>query len=181
LSFAGRILSSVVSMTMLLFSSYEGNNARFSDVFIGHDNQIVRIRTSLLYAFDNDFEQIFRSGSPININYYLIVSRDGILLDSIEYRNTVIYDPMERFFRIEAEVSNNFTFTVSCDDLRTIISEVDIFYDHWGIGGTYKFELSASMERVTLESLEREFDLMMLWNYKTPKIVFEYKVELYES
>ena len=82
LGFAGKLLSGIMSMTMMLFSSYEGNNASFSDIYIGHDNEIIRIQTSLISAFENDFEQIFRSGSPIVINYQLNVAKDGEFIES---------------------------------------------------------------------------------------------------
>ena len=181
LNFAGRALSGIVSAAMLLFSSFEGNNAQFADVLIGHDTHAIRIRTALVHAFDNDFEQIFRSGSPIIITYTLNVRRGGTIIDTITYENMVIFDPMNRFFQIEAEAGNFYTFTDSCDELRAIISEVDIYYDHLGVDGRYDFELSAHMDRVMLSSLEREFDLMMLWNYKRPQVSFRYTVVSYES
>ncbi len=181
LSFAGKLVSGLVSMTMLLFSSYEGNDASFSEILIGHDSEAIRIRTTLLNAFDNDFDQIFRSGSPVVINYLLDVQRDGEHVETLTFHNIIIFDPMNRYFYIEAEASNFHSFTDSCDELRQIISEIDVFYDHLGVEGTYRFELTASMEKVTLESLEREFDLMLLWKNKIPAISFTYKVDLHES
>ena len=88
---------------------------------------------------------------------------------------------MNRFFQIDAEASNYHSFTDSCEELRKILSGVDIYYDHWGEEGIYSFDLSVSMEKVVLESLDREFDLMLLWHHKTPRIAFNYKVVLYES
>jgi hypothetical protein len=181
LNFAGKVLSGLVSMTMMMFSSYEGNNADFSQVLIGHNENAIRIRTNLVNAFENDFEPIFRSGSPIVISYTLIVKRDNSVIARDTYQNRILFDPMNRYFQIEAQAANHFTFVETCEELRLLISEVDIFYDHWNISGTYHFQLSAHMDNVNLASLEREFDLMMLWHHKTPAISFSYTVEPYES
>jgi|GEM_PF-3628876 hypothetical protein len=180
-SFAGKALSGIVSAAMMLFSSYEGNHAAFSDVLIGHDADVIRIRTKLVNAFEHDFEQIFRSGSPVIVTYSLTVKRDGYVIDTLDYHNTILFDPMNRYFQIDAEAANYYTYTDSCEELRVIISQIDIFYDYWGIEGTYSFDLMAYMDRITLESLEREFDPMLLWHNRTPKISFDYKVWSYES
>jgi hypothetical protein len=180
-NFAAKALSGIVSAAMMLFSSYEGNHVAFSEVLVGHDTNLIRIRTELVSAFENDFEQIFRSGSPITITYTLTVERDGNLIDEIEYQNTIIFDPMNRYFQINAEAANYYTYTESCEELRVIISQVDIFYDYLGIEGTYSFYLKAYMDSVNLESLEREFDPMLLWYNRVPKVSFDYKVLSYES
>lgn len=180
LNFAEKLFAGVVSITMMLFSSYEGNHARFSEVLTGYNEEVIMIRTSLVNAFENDFEQIFRSGSPVTVTIELKVSRDNQLIDTKEYRNTVLFDPLNRYFQVEAEASNYHSFTTSFDELITVISEIDIFYETWGIEGTYRFELTAGMDRVHLASLDKEFDLMMLWHYKNPRVTFEYKVERYE-
>ncbi len=181
LNLAEKVFTGLVSIAMVMFSSYEGNNAEFSKILINHNPENIRIRTVLVNAFENDFEQIFRSGTPIIINYNFQVKKEDTIIAVKTYKNSVVFDPMNRFFQVNAEAANHHTFVHSLEELIPLLSEVDIFFDHWNVTGTYHFELSADMEKVYLSSLDREFDLLLLWNLKAPVATFEYTVERYES
>jgi len=181
LDLASKLFTGLVSMTMLLFSSYEGNNPSFSDVFVDYDQRNIRIKTTLVDAFENDFEQIFRSGSPVIITYTLNVWQGKSLISTETYSNTVVYDPMNRFFQADVKSSNIYVDLLSYEELKQAVSEVDIVYEHFGISGKYLFELSAYMNIIELASLDREFDLMLLWNFKKPTITFQFEVDTYEA
>jgi len=181
LNLAEKVFTGLVSIAMVMFSSYEGNNAEFSKILINHNPGTIRIRTVLMNAFENDFEQIFRSGTPIIINYNIEVEKDDTTITLKTYKNSVVFDPMNRIFQVDAEASNHYTFVSSLEELVPLLSEVDIFFDYGTETGTYRFRLSADMEKVYLTSVDREFNLMLLWNLKTPVATFEYTVERYES
>ena len=72
---ADKVISGVISLSMLLLSSYKGNNAEFTDLETVFLNNNVIFRTSLSGAFENDFEDIIKSGAEIDIFFSISLER----------------------------------------------------------------------------------------------------------
>jgi hypothetical protein len=168
-SLADKVISGVISLSMLLFSSYEGNNARFSDletVFLNHN---LIFRTQLVEAFDNDFEDIIKSGSEIDIFFSVELSEDGAQFHKVEFKHTVNYVPMEQIYYVSFDERNELLLYESYDQVISDISKIEYIYKD-RIPDKFKVVISAHLEKMTLAGNPKEYDLMMLWNFKKPKI-----------
>ncbi|MCK4653720.1 MAG: hypothetical protein KAU01_04685, partial [Candidatus Cloacimonetes bacterium] len=64
---SSKIISGFISLSILLLSSYEGNRATFSELTTSFLGDKIFIKTELINAFENDFEEIFKSGQRIDI------------------------------------------------------------------------------------------------------------------
>ena len=66
-----KIFKGIVSLSMVLFSSYQGNEAKFTYLNSMLFNDRIVISSELENAFDNDFTSIFKSGQKIEICFEL--------------------------------------------------------------------------------------------------------------
>ena len=75
-SLANKLITGVLSLSMLLLSSYQGNEAEFSELYFSFLGDGVLLRTKLVNAFENDFEEIFKCGKTIDI-FFKIELKQG--------------------------------------------------------------------------------------------------------
>ena len=175
----GKILAGLLSFSAMLFSTFQGNTASFSDISISQDVSAIVIKTNLVDAFDNEFEHIFNSGKEIAVCIELEVRRERVLNELIVIYNTVCYDPVTKYYLIEQGTPDNRLIASNYKEMLIILSEIEICCNHLKIDN-YQFELKAHLEPVILETFEKEFDVMVLWNYKVPRVTFSYEVKLNE-
>ena len=57
----------IVSLSVLLFSNYVGNSVSFSPLSMQNVGDNIVCSAHLLNAFENDFEEIFKSGKEIRV------------------------------------------------------------------------------------------------------------------
>ncbi len=176
----GKILTGLLSFSTMLFSTFQGNTASFSTVSISSNMEAIVINTHLVNAFDNEFEHIFNSGKEIVICLELLVRRDRNRVERFVVYNTASYDPVTKYYLIEQGSPEKRLITANYQEMLRMLSEVELLFDYELRAGTYQFELKAHLEPVVLETFEKEFDMMVLWNYKIPKVTFSYEVELDE-
>ena len=181
LGLASKLVTGFINLTMLMFSSYQGNNVSFSDVFVYSDHQAIILRTELISAFDNDFEAIFRSGKPIIIYFDLQVREEKVSTETHSFAHIVLYHPLRSHYQISVGASENQIIVESYKEMIDLITSVTFHYNHFGKSDLYHFTLTSYLGKIRLDTMDREFDLMMLWNFKQPSISFSYKVEEHED
>jgi len=168
-SLANKVISGIISLSMMLLSSYEGNNARFAEMnTIFLDNSTV-FKTQLLEAFENDFEDIIKSGSEINIFFTIVLKNGNSVFHENEFKHSVNFQPMEQVFYVTFEESNELLLYTSYEKVIEDLSKMEYVYKD-RIPDQFRLFLTAHLEKIKLNNSSKEYDLMMLWNFKKPKI-----------
>ncbi len=173
-----KILSGIITFTSLMFSSYEGNVAEFSNLFYRYDTNRIVLTTKLENSFENDFEDFFYSGSKIIIWFKLKYTRIGELPTETSFKHTIVYDVLRSEFEYFIEEKKLKGYTESWNELIDIISDIEYSIDKNEIEtGNYIVELSAELEPVFYEEVKEEIDLMLLWGHRNPELKERMKVE----
>ena len=166
---SGKVITGIVTLSMLLLSSYEGNNAKFGNMTAIYLGSRIHVSAALVNAFENDFEEYFRSGQRIEIFFNIEIFKRKELIHENEFRHAVIFDPIGKIFHVFLEEQNIQTTTTSYAELLELISLIEYDYneDDYESG---QVVLSAHMKKIRLQSLNKEYDLMMLWKFKKPRL-----------
>lgn len=178
---SNKVITGVVYLSMVLFSSYEGNIAYFDKLESQFFNDKLLIRTQLLSAFQNDFEEMFKSGQPINIYFNIEVKENNNNLHNHQFMHSVKFDPMSQvFYVLLEEKSTKYRLIEEYDTMIDLISNIEYTCD---IGNTIECNLTleANLETIKLNSLDKDFDMMLLWKYKRPKLKEKIKKAEYEN
>lgn len=166
---SNKIITGVITLSMMLLSSYEGNNARFDNVFASCVGSQIFISATLEEAFENDFEEIFKSGKRIEIFFNIQIFDHDLNIHETEFRHAVLYDPLGKFYTVFLEEQQMQTSAGSFPELIDIISNVEYIYNSDKYDGGHII-LSAYLKKIKLQSLKKEYDMMMLWKFKKPKV-----------
>ena len=169
---AEKVISGLAAFSMLLLSSYQGNEASFSNYTTSFLDDRMFLECKLENAFDNDFEEIFKSGQSIDIYFSIRISHGDVIIHEEEFRHSIIFDPLTQVFNIELEDQDLTSSTNSYEELKTIISNIEYSFEDENIHD-YKLTLRAYLPKIRLIALDKDFDLMMLWKYNEPKLTTE--------
>ncbi len=166
----GKVFATIVSLSVFLFSSYTGNDPAFGTLNSRAGESYLQLRTSLVSAFENDFPDVFKSGSTIPVNFILTIrNKNGVLVNR-NFQNSVRYDPAQAVYEVKTGGMNR---KLQTPNYHTMISEISGFEcsipyrSSWGI---VSVSLEASLPSVRFEQLQKKVDLMVLWKYQKPKI-----------
>lgn len=166
----GKVLATVVTLSVFLFSSYTGNDPAFGNLNSRAGDSYLQLRTSLVSAFENDFPDVFQSGSTIPVNFKLLIrNKNGVLVNR-NFQNSVRYDPATAVFEVRSSGMNRKLQTANYSAMISEISGFECSIPFSSSWGTVSVSLEASLPSVRFEQLKKKVDLMVLWKYQKPKI-----------
>jgi len=85
---------------MLLLSSYEGNNAAFSEIVALVFRNNIMLKTQLVEAFENDFESVFKSGKQIDIFFDVQIESPGNETFTETFVHSILFDPLKQYYSV---------------------------------------------------------------------------------
>jgi hypothetical protein len=162
-----KIIMGVVSAGMLLFSSYDGNEVKFSSPQLVVNENSYYISTSLEGAFENDFQEILKSGEEIFIDFELRMEKTPWETKTITFFHSIQYNSMSKSYTLRLDERQEFQEITDWNNLINLISQVDMQWEEYEMK-VNNLTLSASIRNVRLPSLDKQYNMMMLWNFKKP-------------
>ena len=165
---AEKVISGLAAFSMLLLSSYQGNEASFS----AYTTSFLDDRMFLECKLENDFEEIFKSGQSIDIYFSVKIGLEGLIIHEEEFRHSIIFDPLTQLFSVELEDQGLSCSANSYDELKIIISNIEYSFKDENIQD-YTLTIKAYLPKIRLIALNKDFDLMMLWKYNEPKLTMK--------
>lgn len=169
-SLGNYIIKGVITFGLLILSSYEGNDARFSSLRISQFEGAIGIELNLESAFENDFEEIFKTGKSIDIWFHASVSSQGVVLEEEEFSHNVTYNPLLDSYLLKKGSGDE---SIVCENYTSLVSELSQIKWHFRrlkSVSDYDFNIDAHLEKIYFEEMNKEFNLMLLWKNKSPRL-----------
>ncbi len=176
-SFGNYILKGVITFGLLILSSYEGNDARFSSLRLTYLEGAIGIELNLDSAFENDFEEIFKTGKSIDIWFHTSVSSKGVVLEEEEFSHNVTYDPLlDSYLLIKGSTNES----IVCENYQCLVEELSKIKWHFRrlkSVSDYDLDIYAHLDKIYFEDMDKEFNLMLLWKNKSPRLKERIKLD----
>jgi|GEM_PF-1103605 len=171
-SLGNKIVSGIASLTALVFSSYQGNEAQLSDIGLLRQGNQLTVACRLQHAFDHDFEEFFRSGKPINVWFIMQIRSNGRVVRERLFYHRVQYAPMRAYFNVNLQDQQ---FTTSVQNYQRLLELLCGFTNTFVIDDLdqrhpIEISITAYLSEIRLDTMEKPFDMMLLWNFKRPDI-----------
>ena len=177
-SLGSYILKGVITFGLLVLSSYEGNDAVFRSLQVNYLEGAVGIELFLDSAFENDFEEIFKTGKSVDIWFHTSVSSQGVVLEEEEFSHNVTYNPLLDSYLLKKGSTNE---AVVCEDYQCLVkdlSNVEWHFRRLRSVSDYDFSIYAHLDKIYFEQMDKEFNLMLLWKNKTPRLKERIKINI---
>ncbi len=175
---AGKVVSGIIALSIMLFSSYEGNQPYFSQLAVFFVGNRIFVKTELIDAFNNDFEDIFRSGKQIDVSFKITLKNDSETISEEEFKHTVTYNPLSDIFTLLLEESGE---TIMIDSYRQLLKKISKIEYDLKINSSKNIivEIESYLSKTKFSSFGKKYDLMILWKLKKPKakVIFDENYE----
>lgn len=163
-----KALAMVASLSMFLFSSYSGNDPGLSALRGVPSKNHLQLTTHLNGAFENDFEDVFRSGTLIPIHYKVEIRSKGRIVLTRNFSNSVQYDSRANSYKIinsgMSRTSHAATYEAMLNEASSLECSVPV-EQSWG---EVNVRLEAWLPTVNFTQIDRRVDLMVLWKFQRP-------------
>ncbi len=166
----GKVLATIATLSVFLFSSYTGNDPAFRNLNSRAGENYLQLRTTLVSAFENDFPDVFKSGSTIPVNFQLTIRNRNRILLNRNFQNSVRYDVANAVYEIRTGGMNRKIQTSSYAAMLSEVSGFECSVPYQSDWGTVTVSLEAALPSVRFEQLRKSVDLMVLWKYQKPKV-----------
>jgi len=165
---SSKILAGVVSLSVLLFSSFEGNDPSLSAINHSTSSGYLYLSGQLHSAFENDFAPIFASGVPIPIYYNLNLKKGSRMVMQKRFLHVVTFDPVTGVYEVSKEGEPEVFYTDSVEQVIRKLSSYRFKIPYQSSWGIVKVRIEAALTKVRFPDLDQEMDLMILWKLKKP-------------
>jgi hypothetical protein len=167
---AGKIVSGILSLSFLLFSSYEGNDASFRTPLVEVQEAYASCRTELVGAFEKDFNDIFRCGEEIILTFDITITGPNNQMHKESVVHKLKYFSMKDIYQLTIDSDNSVQY------FDTLNEGLDIFsrYDRQlplPRGDKCQIKIVARLNKLWFASQKKEFDLNLLWKNKLPEVI----------
>lgn len=165
-----KILTTVASVAMFLFSSYTGNDPSLSPLSTRVGDNYLQVETRLENAFVNDFEDIFKSGTTIPVVFKLKIRSGRTVFSEKQFINRVRYDHAKDLYIVSLEGMNR---NLQLSSPAELVSELSVLHcslpynPKWG---KVTLNVEASLAAVRFQQVKGPVDLMVLWKYHKPQV-----------
>ncbi len=171
-------MGGVVALAMFLFSSYSGNDPRFSNLRGRNGTSYLQLTTSLINAFDNDFPDVFKSGTLITVNFKVELRSKGRVLGTHDFRNTVQYDSRQNIYSVYCSATERRNTTSSYRSMITDVALLDCSVPIQQSWEKVDVKVEAWLPSVYFEQINRTVDLMVLWRLQRPTVRNSFNVKI---
>lgn len=175
-SLVSKVYLNVLAFSVLLFSNYTGNVVNFTDVKAKAVGDNIVFSTFLETAFENDFNEIFKSGKEIKVWFEFRVLKDNKIVHFEKFYHQVKWNPSKQEYSIDLQEQNYKVSVKNFQELKYYLSNVEYPFYKSTHKGDFQIEFKSYLPKVYLDTINKEVDLMLLWNMKRPTIKREIRI-----
>ncbi len=172
----GKILAGIMSLSMFLFSSYTGNDPSLRPLSGFVNNSYLQINSFLDNAFDNDFGDVFKSGTQITVFYKVELRTTTGVVYKRTYQNSVVYDAMRNNYRVAQSGTGQSFTTTSFSEVVEYMSSIAFSVPVEKRWVNVSTTVEAWLPTVNFPQINRNVDLMVLWKFRKPNIKGDFNV-----
>lgn len=167
-----KIISSLITLGSLLFPAIPGTDANFSEIMLSQNEQGITCSANLTNWYNEELNKIFCLGEKIRIRFTAeTFEKDA---DSPIYRkqfyHQIMFDLVDEYFEIYYSASNEkfitYDIAVAADYLARLDEVLLVEFSALEPDKKYYIKLTAEMDPLYLDAVEKNIDLMIYWNNK---------------
>ncbi len=173
-TFSKKVISTIIAVGSMFYSTIDGVTPDMSALELHYKNDYILVSTMLENCYTSEFDQIFYSGNVITIYFTVDLYQDGGKdPDSTNtFFHALQYSPLGDDFTIYFSERNETISSLSLDLVKALLPRVtdyrvtssDNIYDKVN----YYLEITAWLDKIRFEGMEKELNLLYYWNSIKP-------------
>jgi hypothetical protein len=173
-AFSKKVISTIIAVGSMFYSTIDGVTPDMSALELHYKNDYILVSTMLENCYTSEFDQIFYSGNVITIYFTVDLYQDGGKdpVSTNTFFHALQYSPLGDDFTIYFSERNETISSLSLDLVKALLPRVtdyrvtssDNIYDKVN----YYLEITAWLDKIRFEGMEKELNLLYYWNSIKP-------------
>jgi len=173
-AFSKKVISTVIAVGSMFYSTIDGVTPTMSITDFHFRNEYLYVSTVLENCYTDELNQILASGNeiPINFNVELFEENAKTADTTFTYNHILRYSPLDKDFSVYLSEENRFIHSLSFDQAKSIFTNFNqrsiISSKVLPDNRRYYIKLTAWLDRIHLQGMEDELNLIYYWNSIKP-------------
>ncbi|MBT3591051.1 MAG: DUF4390 domain-containing protein [Candidatus Marinimicrobia bacterium] len=167
-------INTIIAVGSLFYSTIEGVRADFSYWEVDVYNNRVVVSTQLIHCFPDELDEIFNSGERVTIYYKLELysNQENQPVYQKEFSYTILHSLLEKTYTVYKSEIETIHIGLEIIDAKNELSQLITFptieVAHLNNNSIYHFRITAWMENIQLQGMEKPLNLMYYWSNIRP-------------
>ena len=172
-----KIITGIITLGSLFYSTINGVNAEFDPIEFFPKSSSLTVSTKLINCFTPEFEQIILAGQPVRFYYSLQIVNSETKKVSYEKNiyHQIQYFHLDKQFTVYTSENQVVFKTESFERAKehlTSLEQIDACtLNDIKKHVEYKLKVSAHLDKIFIQSINKEINLMFYWNSIKPEVV----------
>jgi hypothetical protein len=175
-AFSKKVISTIIAVGSMFYSTIDGVTPRMNTPEIQYKNDNIYISTTIESCYTEDLNQIFYSGNMIQIFFSVDLYRVGHKDpdSTFNFYHALQYSPIGDDFTIFYSERDETISSLNLDQTKVLFPRVTNYRVTSSNNITdniyYYFKITAWLDKIHLEGMEEEINLLYYWNSIKPNI-----------
>ena len=175
-AFSKKVISSIIAVGSMFYSTIDGVTPTMTAPDIQIKNDYIYISTTIENCYTDDLNQFFYSGDIIPIYFSVDLYQVGKNTpdSTFTFYHTIQYSPIGDDFSIYHSELDKTVSALSLDEAKTLLPQITRYrtisskiIDN---NVNYYIKITAWLDKIHLEGMEEELNLLFYWNSIKPTI-----------
>ncbi len=169
-----KTINTVVAIGSLFYSSIDGVKADFSLFDIDVSQDVIIVSTQLIHCYSDGLDQIFKSGETVKIYYQLDLfsEKDSQPIYSWTLNHSIRYSLLDKSYEVYKSEIETVLLGLDFNRAKIELAEINAFptmeVTHLEKDILYYFRITAWMDNIQLQGMEKSLNLMYYWSRIRP-------------
>ncbi|MEE9572189.1 MAG: DUF4390 domain-containing protein [Candidatus Neomarinimicrobiota bacterium] len=173
-TFSKKVISTIIAVGSMFYSTIDGVTPSINIPDLQYKNDYVLVSTTIENCYTKELDQIFYSGNLISMYFTVELYQESTKSVDTTYTfyHTLQYSPIGNDFSIYFSERDEIISSLNMDQAKILFPRVTsyrvISSDDIGENINYYVKITAWLDKIQLEGMEDELNLLYYWNSIQP-------------
>ncbi len=173
-TFSKKVISTIIAVGSMFYSTIDGVTPSINIPDLQYKNDYVLVSTTIENCYTKELDQIFYSGNLIPIYFVAELYQEGIKSpdSTFTFYHTLQYSHIGNDFTIYYSERDETISSLNMDQAKILFPRITryqvISSDDIGENINYYVNITAWLDKIQLEGMEDELNLLYYWNSIQP-------------
>ncbi len=173
-TFSKKVISTIIAVGSMFYSTIDGVTPSINIPDLQYKNDYVLVSTTIENCYTKELDQIFNSGNLISMYFTVELYQESTKSVDTTYTfyHTLQYSPIGNDFSIYFSERDEIISSLNMDQAKILFPRITnyrvISSDDIGENINYYVKITAWLDKIRLEGMEEELNLLYYWNSIKP-------------
>ncbi|MCK4904037.1 MAG: DUF4390 domain-containing protein [Candidatus Marinimicrobia bacterium] len=173
-AFSKKVISTIIAVGSMFYSTIDGVTPNINALELQYKNDYVLVSTMIENCYTEELDQIFYSGNLISLYFAVELYQEGEKKPDSTYTfyHSLRYSPIGNDFTIYYSEQDKITSSLNINQVKLLFPLVTNYRvtsaNNINDNTNYYFKITAWLDKIRLEGMEEELNLLYYWNSIKP-------------